>query len=93
MTVVVTSCMEELNSVGLIRVDMATQMVAPMRVEDSLVAIPRLLHWDRLARTPCSFAIKPPEGIYKDATFNFSFNVPQGYPYDPPKVLSCTAWH
>jgi len=30
--------------------------------------------------------ITPGDGMYKDATFNFSITVPVSYPYDPPKV-------
>eukprot|EP01112_Ceratiomyxa_fruticulosa_P012356 TRINITY_DN3414_c0_g3_i1.p1 TRINITY_DN3414_c0_g3~~TRINITY_DN3414_c0_g3_i1.p1 ORF type:complete len:231 (+),score=68.38 TRINITY_DN3414_c0_g3_i1:186-878(+) len=30
--------------------------------------------------------ITPGDGMYKEATFNFSITVPVSYPYDPPKV-------
>lgn len=33
--------------------------------------------------------ITPDEGIYKDGTFKFTINVPQGFPHEPPKV-HCT---
>jgi len=35
-------------------------------------------------------AIKPTDGLYKDATFIFIVDVPTNYPYDPPKVLCNT---
>eukprot|EP00916_Digyalum_oweni_P021446 GHVL01035625.1.p1 GENE.GHVL01035625.1~~GHVL01035625.1.p1 ORF type:complete len:205 (+),score=51.07 GHVL01035625.1:69-683(+) len=33
-----------------------------------------------------SIAIKPDEGFWTNATYVFKFNIPQGYPYDAPKV-------
>ena len=32
----------------------------------------------------------PDEGMYRDGTFLFSFQVPQSYPHDPPKVKCLT---
>jgi len=34
--------------------------------------------------------IKPTDGLYKGATFKFTVDVPNSYPYDPPKVLCTT---
>ncbi|PSC76337.1 NEDD8-conjugating enzyme Ubc12 [Micractinium conductrix] len=34
--------------------------------------------------------MKPDEGLYKGGAFLFSFNVPSGYPHDPPKVKCLT---
>jgi len=34
--------------------------------------------------------IKPNDGMYKAATFQFTVEIPQTYPYDPPKVLCNT---
>jgi len=33
-----------------------------------------------------SLAITPTDGLYEKATFNFTINIPNTYPYDPPKV-------
>jgi len=33
-----------------------------------------------------NLAITPTDGLYERATFNFSINIPNTYPYDPPKV-------
>lgn len=30
--------------------------------------------------------LTPDEGLYKSGTFSFSFNLPQNYPHEPPKV-------
>ena len=35
-------------------------------------------------------AIKPNDGLYKGATFQFTVEIPTTYPYDPPKVLCNT---
>jgi len=35
-------------------------------------------------------SVKPSDGMYKDATFNFEVDIPTSYPYDPPKVLCKT---
>jgi len=35
-------------------------------------------------------AIRPSDGLYAGATFNFSVEIPNSYPYDPPKVLCNT---
>jgi len=34
--------------------------------------------------------IKPTDGLYQGATFNFVVDIPNSYPYDPPKVLCTT---
>eukprot|EP01112_Ceratiomyxa_fruticulosa_P001221 TRINITY_DN11223_c0_g1_i1.p1 TRINITY_DN11223_c0_g1~~TRINITY_DN11223_c0_g1_i1.p1 ORF type:complete len:214 (-),score=41.86 TRINITY_DN11223_c0_g1_i1:164-715(-) len=34
--------------------------------------------------------ITPTEGFYKDASFNFSVNISNSYPYDPPRVVCST---
>lgn len=33
--------------------------------------------------------ISPTDGLYKGAAFHFAVEVPNNYPYDPPKV-TCT---
>jgi ubiquitin-conjugating enzyme E2 M len=33
-----------------------------------------------------TLAITPTDGLYEKATFNFTINIPNTYPYDPPKV-------
>jgi len=35
-------------------------------------------------------AIKPSDGLYANATFQFLVDIPNSYPYDPPKVLCQT---
>jgi len=35
-------------------------------------------------------SVRPSDGMYKDATFNFDVDIPTSYPYDPPKVLCKT---
>jgi len=34
--------------------------------------------------------IKPTDGLYKGATFKFTVEIPNSYPYDPPKVRCTT---
>ena len=36
-----------------------------------------------------TLTIEPDEGMYKGGAFNFSFNINQNFPHDPPKV-KCT---
>ncbi|KAI5236204.1 putative NEDD8 conjugating enzyme [Aureobasidium subglaciale] len=36
-----------------------------------------------------SLTISPDEGMYKNGTFNFTFNISQNFPHEPPKV-KCT---
>jgi ubiquitin-conjugating enzyme E2 M len=35
-------------------------------------------------------SIKPSDGLYANATFQFTVDIPNSYPYDPPKVLCNT---
>lgn len=34
--------------------------------------------------------VKPYDGLYKGAEFQFTINVPNTYPYEPPKVVCNT---
>jgi len=35
-------------------------------------------------------SIRPSDGLYSGATFNFAVEIPNSYPYDPPKVVCNT---
>ena len=37
-----------------------------------------------------STRVKPYDGLYKGAEFEFTVNVPNSYPYEPPKVVCKT---
>jgi len=40
--------------------------------------------------TKFEVTVTPDSGYWKGATYKFTFNIPEGYPHDPPKVMCAT---